>query len=517
MSTAEEVLAACKATRTYFKGRITSLISKTGRCKPETITESVLDNISSSLSELKAKVDENYQEFLAAVDQDNTDDITLHFEQMQAKLDEIDEFVGNCWHFFNQQERAEQERKNDKQRQFEETLAREKVAMEMQMQERLEAQRIQMGTPSSSHQGPAPTVPSTQKPKLPQLSLPTFDGKFEEWLPFRDCYNQAVHSRSDLSGAEKFTYLLAALQGKAAETVKSIPISDDNYITAYDRITKLFEHTREIAFKLVDTIIDHPSMTTRTSDNIISLTNTTSNALSSIKAIDKSANLGELLITRLVTRKLDTITLERFNQSLEDRSIPPLKELLDFLDKEMLSIQVSSNTKIVKGNYPSTSAYTPNNPTLEKKEYSERKCVICNNVHPHYKCPKLNDGSDKERKKIVKESKLCTNCLSTNHGWKNCKSSRTCKTCQQKHHSLLHSSFFKATNDKVSTLTTHTESKGFGDITKLKPTAIVTVNNNLGQGVKCRVLLDNGSDVCLIQDNLVQELGLTKEKLPHKQ
>ncbi|CAG7826679.1 unnamed protein product, partial [Allacma fusca] len=131
--------------------------------------------------------------------------------------------------------------------------------------------------PSHSHSAP--------KPKLPQLTLPTFTGKYEEWLPFRDRYNQTVHNRADLSGAEKFQYLLAALEGAASDLLESIPIIDSNYPIAYDRLVEAFEHTREIIFKQVDRILDHPEITVRSASNLRSLSNITSNSLAAIHSL----------------------------------------------------------------------------------------------------------------------------------------------------------------------------------------------------------------------------------------
>ncbi|CAG7825569.1 unnamed protein product, partial [Allacma fusca] len=46
--------------------------------------------------------------------------------------------------------------------------------------------------------GPSPANTATpqaqaiQKPKLPQLSLPKFSGRYDEWLPFKDRFSQAI-------------------------------------------------------------------------------------------------------------------------------------------------------------------------------------------------------------------------------------------------------------------------------------------------------------------------------------
>jgi hypothetical protein len=48
------------------------------------------------------------------------------------------------------------------------------------------------------------------RPKLPELSLPRFEGDVMLWKSFWDSYNSAVHRNDALSEVDKFTYLLLA-------------------------------------------------------------------------------------------------------------------------------------------------------------------------------------------------------------------------------------------------------------------------------------------------------------------
>ena len=57
--------------------------------------------------------------------------------------------------------------------------------------------------------------------------------------------------------------------------------------------------------------------------------------------------------------------------------------------------------------------------------------------HPLYTC-KMFQGLSRECKMgIVKDNKLCLNCLSSGHFLKECPSGQLCKKCHQPHHSLL--------------------------------------------------------------------------------
>lgn len=47
--------------------------------------------------------------------------------------------------------------------------------------------------------------------KLPEIKLPGFDGKFENWLEFRNIFEALIHHHVDFKELEKFHYLCTAL------------------------------------------------------------------------------------------------------------------------------------------------------------------------------------------------------------------------------------------------------------------------------------------------------------------
>eukprot|EP00794_Sanderia_malayensis_P000737 gene737-biopygen21 len=62
----------------------------------------------------------------------------------------------------------------------------------------------------------------TLRSKLPDLQLPTFDGKITDWHGFWDRFQTQVGSLSDLPASSKFTYLIGQLRGEALKTVQGI-------------------------------------------------------------------------------------------------------------------------------------------------------------------------------------------------------------------------------------------------------------------------------------------------------
>ncbi|XP_039305155.1 uncharacterized protein LOC120357752 [Solenopsis invicta] len=68
--------------------------------------------------------------------------------------------------------------------------------------------------------------------KLPDASLPTFDGKYENWLSFKNTFSNMIGSQADLSDVDKLHYLKSALTGEASSKIRIFTIDGINYTKA---------------------------------------------------------------------------------------------------------------------------------------------------------------------------------------------------------------------------------------------------------------------------------------------
>ena len=64
-------------------------------------------------------------------------------------------------------------------------------------------------------------------------------------------------------------------------------------------------------------------------------------------------------------------------------------------------------------------------------------CHLCKSSYFTQYCEKLVNAPVTEHINLIKRANLCFNCLKSNHAVEDCRSTR-CKTCNKKHHSLLH-------------------------------------------------------------------------------
>lgn len=85
-----------------------------------------------------------------------------------------------------------------------------------------------LGSTGQSAQNP---VLACAKPaaRLPEIPLPEFDEDFRLWPTFRDRFREQAESH-DISNIDKMYYLIGRLKGDAADVLRGIPVSTDNYV-----------------------------------------------------------------------------------------------------------------------------------------------------------------------------------------------------------------------------------------------------------------------------------------------
>lgn len=130
---------------------------------------------------------------------------------------------------------------------------------------------IKSSFPLSAGGSGGPTPPPKMDIKLPQLELPLFDRKIEDWMAFRDMFTAAIHSKASLSNTQKLTYLKTQLSGEAARLIQALPITDANYDIAWKQLGDRYQNDRQLLFALVNRLFGQAVITTPSSTAVRSL------------------------------------------------------------------------------------------------------------------------------------------------------------------------------------------------------------------------------------------------------
>ena len=96
---------------------------------------------------------------------------------------------------------------------------------------------------------------SLPKLRLPNVELPSFGGKPEEYFKFIDNF-ETILSKFDLTQFEKFSYLQKHVFGPAKEIIESVPLGGGNsYDTAKQLLSDAFSRKVVQQFSVIENLL----------------------------------------------------------------------------------------------------------------------------------------------------------------------------------------------------------------------------------------------------------------------
>ncbi|KAJ0183500.1 hypothetical protein K1T71_001476 [Dendrolimus kikuchii] len=122
--------------------------------------------------------------------------------------------------------------------------------------------------------------------KLPTISLPSFDGTYDQWLEFRDTFQSLIHNNNDIDNVQKFHYLRSALTGAALQVIKSLEFSSENYITAWDLLENRYNNNRLLVHNHVKALFSAQSISKESAVQIRKLIDTILRNIRALKTLD---------------------------------------------------------------------------------------------------------------------------------------------------------------------------------------------------------------------------------------
>lgn len=364
--------------------------------------------------------------------------------------------------------------------------------------------------------------------KLPKIDLPVFTGSYEDWYSYQDTFDKLIHINSSLTDIEKFHYLRSSLKDKAAEVIRSIEITTDNYQEAWSTIKERFDNKRWIVHKHIKAIFDAPSLSKENHNALRELLDIIFKHMRALKAFKRPTDAWDDLIIHIITSKLDSATSKAWEISIEHKDVPDLKSLTDFLSKHCQALEaISGKSSHVQSN-ANIQKYVNKHKTLQGSvsnvAVSNLSCPRCKKSHPLYHCETFLKLPIEKRIQFTKGTHICTNCLrSTDHQAKTCKSG-SCRKCNKKHNTLLHLPTINqvdkpSSNSKESLVDSNKIPQPIVTqcasthctLNILLSTAIIHVYDSKNQPVACRALLDSGSQMNFITDELAARLQLKEQ------
>ncbi|XP_075167641.1 uncharacterized protein LOC142239749 [Haematobia irritans] len=326
-------------------------------------------------------------------------------------------------------------------------------------------------------------------------------------------------------------------QDVVLEKPRHLPITEENYHTAWQLLGHRYNHKRVMAATAIQKLLDQPSGAGSLSA-LKRLHDITKQCLAALSNMGLQTSSWDPLLIPLLVKKLDKGVPSLYEQMIKNpKELQTISDFLSFLENYFHTLEAM-------GVKEKTSINSSKNCALTSQPSPEsRHCIICKkDFHQLYRCQEFALLSTKHRLNLILGQKLCVNCFSSRHSTKQCPILGRCQKCGRKHHTLVHLEQppTRPSNPSIKSIkgdhmehpitpesaTTSNQSTAASLITTpsviaeslalnsesrrpyiLLGTALVKIKAN-GLETECKAILDSGSQVNLITERLVARLGL---------
>ncbi|XP_055910470.1 uncharacterized protein LOC129944834 [Eupeodes corollae] len=362
--------------------------------------------------------------------------------------------------------------------------------------------------------------------RLPDLKVPEFNGKFDEWVRFRDLFTSLIASKEKLTGVEKLEYLQTWLKGDALSIIKHLTPSNDNFNVAWNLVKACYDKPQFIMVAHLDNIFDQPCLKAGSLSEIKRLFTVTSENINALRALKLPVDAWDVLMVYFLSKKLDSGNRMLWIRFIKNKSDSTLSDFNRFLGERINELESLNLSNIGHSN-----AYKSVSKDVGKRVMNATvpSCPKCKHKHFLYMCPQFRDLAIPARFEFVKSNNLCPNCIRTKHNLNECKFSH-CKMCGLKHNTMLHyESHSQSNSNNISQATSSGSSRvqqqspgssnglvvntmqhSYRECFTMLPTALVMVRDGRNELQMCRALLDSGSQATLISESCLQRLGLKR-------
>ncbi|GFV86492.1 uncharacterized protein TNCV_2156851 [Trichonephila clavipes] len=166
--------------------------------------------------------------------------------------------------------------------------------------------------------------------KLPEIPLPVFRGRYDEWPSFKSQFDNIITNNNDLSESQKLYYLKASLQGDA----KLLEAVDDSFESLITALKTRFENKRLLTETHINAILEIEKLTSESARDIRTMTDILSKNIRALKLLGfERNNLSDLILLNIILKKIDRETRKQFEQSIDSNQIPELDTFIMFLEK----------------------------------------------------------------------------------------------------------------------------------------------------------------------------------------
>ena len=227
------------------------------------------------------------------------------------------------------------------------------------------------------------------------------------------------------------SYLRAQLSGDAARVITGFQLTNDNYAHSVALLKERFGQIYKQVDAHMQALRDLP-IPTNTLSSLRAFHDATEGHIRSLSTLGKDEGSYGCLLVPIIMGKIPSKTKQNLVRA-HGKKEWTLSELQAAILNELYILEMGSQTEPGSVAPPTASFYTgAKKPPAAAK--TKPRCPFCAGPHIPSLCDSFKDS--KQRCDIVRQNKLCYNCLG-HHKVSACNSRHRCRNCQRKHHTSL--------------------------------------------------------------------------------
>ena len=262
------------------------------------------------------------------------------------------------------------------------------------------------------------------KVKLSKLALKRFNGDLTRWATFWDSFESSIHNHPDLSGIDKFNYLITLLEGPALEAISGLKLTTANY-------SERFGNKQLIITKHMDVLLNVDAITSPYNlKGLWNLYDVIESQVKGLKSLGVPAeSYGSLLSTVLLNKLPQELQLVVSQQVSEEGWT--LDCLMEVNEQEIIARERAASSccqvpkRTLREPHTATTLISDGSITL-KRSY----CSCCQ-AHTSNSCKTVVNAA--KRKHVLRRSGSCFVYLRKNHLSRDCRSTIKCTRCNGRH------------------------------------------------------------------------------------
>ncbi|RCN35992.1 zinc knuckle [Ancylostoma caninum] len=289
---------------------------------------------------------------------------------------------------------------------------------------------------------------------LSRLDLPTFDGNLLEFPEFFARFSALIGSKKQLDDTTKFSLLKSCLKGRALQSIHGLALTANNYAIALDILKSRYDDKVTIRHILFSQLANLPPCDPegRHLQSLYNKMYSLTRQFCVYEDDSKEVALGAILLNKLPRH----IRSKIYDKTGNAHNLTPselLQVLTSIVHKEATLQEIDYHCKQTSRSYEegyfglhkshnrlSSSTQFRRSPThhggYSSSNFKVRQCSFCKSTqHNSLTCTKFD--TPQLRIQVIKDKKLCFNCLSSRHRTKECPSKSLCQVCSKRHHTSI--------------------------------------------------------------------------------